>query len=105
MFSEPGTKLTPAGSGSVRTTSIASSLPVLTAWIVYSITSPASSTPPSTSTADLVDVVKSGRKSEIEVTNAASKYTSPSDVAWIGAEVSPPASLSVTSTTSDRKSG
>lgn len=46
ISSDPGTKVTPAGRGSVSTTWAASSWPVLVVAIVYSRTSPGRTVPP-----------------------------------------------------------
>ena len=67
IASEPGTYVTPAGSGSVRTVLIDVSLPVFTTLIAYSSTSPATIEPPFTSVTDFVDVLKSGRNVEMLV--------------------------------------
>ncbi len=63
----------PAGTTSVTTVPAESSLPVLATTMVYSRSSPAATTPPFTSLTDFVDVVKSGLKVEIDVTNAPRK--------------------------------
>jgi hypothetical protein len=68
MVSEPGTYVVPAGTASVSTDSIAVSPPSLTTSTVYSISSPGSRSPPSTSRPASVAVRLGAYRSVVKVT-------------------------------------
>ncbi len=97
---EPGTKLTPKGSGSTTATSMAVSLPTLVAKTLYSTTSPSRRSPPLRSVQVFWVPRKLGSSVEMDMANMPSANWSPSVATSTVALVAPLVSRPLTSTTS-----